>query len=177
MRNKLVLGALALGVVSLAACASSGAPGAAATPAASTAPLTEPGWSNCGSGGIDTVFASVAPVYRKCEVDRPALAIDTTFVPRGLHSPAQSCLSAVVEFVVDKNGIPLRQPVKVVQTNSLDFARVLLHSISRWRYQPAMKNGHPVRQLVRIEAAARPGPVLGPPQNPASYANIGPTIC
>ena len=53
------------------------------------------------------------------------LAIDTTFVTRGLATPAQSCPSAVVDFVIGKNGLPLPEPMKVVKTNSLDFARVL----------------------------------------------------
>ncbi|MDE3152955.1 MAG: hypothetical protein KGL93_11970 [Gemmatimonadota bacterium] len=166
----------------LGACATSAAVstgGGAAAPASNmlVGQSSGTGRGDCSPEKIDAAFAKVGPVYRRCEVDRPALAIDTTFDTQGFVTPAQSCVSAVIDFVIGTNGLPLRQPVKVVETNSLDFARVLTHSISRWRYQPALRDGKPVQEIVRLQAAAQIGSMAGPPANPNSYANIGPSTC
>ncbi len=182
----IVCGASLVGGALVAACASSSAATstAAGSGASSPAPVTKLASrrapSGCTMPAADTTFASVEPVYRPCDVDQQALPLDTTFDAQGIGLPIQSCLSAEVEFVIGKNGIPLYQPVKVIKSNSLDFTRVLLHAISRWRYQPALKDGHPVRQLEQVQAAAQVEPSnipAGPPSNPNSDANIGPTTC
>ncbi len=176
MKAGIVLGAAALAVAA-AACASTGSTASGGAAPVASLGTGAYGAAECSPATVDSVFASVAPVYRNCDVNRPAMARDTSVFLNDLPPQGQSCLSAVVEFVVGANGLTLPQPTKIVQTNSPAFARALLRSVERWRYVPAERNGKPVRQLIRLEAATRATSALDPPFNPNSFANVGPTTC
>jgi hypothetical protein len=93
------------------------------------------------------------PVYRDCEVDRRARP--PARLPRMNYTPSgqQSCLSAVVEVVVDSTGRPLPATARVVRSTDPTFALAVLNSLAEMRYRPARKGGQPVAQLVTYSSA------------------------
>ena len=67
----------------------------------------------------------------------------------------QTCLNAVLEFVVEVDGQPNAKSARVIKTNDEGFARNLVRRLGRARYRPAERNGEKVRQLVRDTFAIR----------------------
>ena len=145
-----------------AACASSGAKGGRR--------------AACDLSPSDSVFALVQPVYRDCSVDREARFLNNggsrpDYQPETMRS---ACYSADLAFVVDSTGRPEQQTAKIVRTNDRGFAEAVLATIAVWRYEPAMRNGVRVRQIVTthqamatavvVVPAGTPHPV-GPPSN------------
>lgn len=126
---------------------------------------------------VPAEFALVGQsVYRDCEVDRKARP---SSAPRLRYTPSggQRCARAVVDVVVDSTGRPLSGTARVVRTTDASFASAVIANLDLWHYQPAMKDGRPVSQLVRIEqglnvvtvvvpAGTPPGSVR-PPRRPA----------
>jgi hypothetical protein len=55
-----------------------------------------------------------------------------------------------VEFVVDENGVPVASPVRLVRSTSSEISQALLRGVPDLRFAPALKDGEPVRQLVRF---------------------------
>jgi TonB-like protein len=90
-------------------------------------------------------------VYRDCGVDRTAKPPDT--VPPLKYTPSgrQSCGHVTVEFVVDTTGKPLRETARVARAADPAFTAAVLNSLDDMRYQPALKDGRPVPQLVRFD--------------------------
>ncbi|HVB32197.1 MAG TPA: hypothetical protein VNE60_11770 [Gemmatimonadaceae bacterium] len=126
-----------------AACASSGAAPAVGAERA------------CTPVSVDSAFAALAPVYRDCDVDRPATVASTGARPDLRPQLTQQCMSAELEFVVDERGRPLPDPVHIVRTNSREFAQALIDVLPSWRYTPAEKNGEAVRQVVRLQQSVQ----------------------
>ena len=93
------------------------------------------------------------PVYRDCEVDKraraPARPPRVNYTPSGQHS----CLSAIVEVVVDSTGRPVPATARVVRSTDPTYAAAVLNSLAEMRYQPARKDGQPVAQLVTYGSA------------------------
>jgi hypothetical protein len=138
---------IGVAAVLAAACASSGAaPSAAAAPA----PTGESG-AACSPATVDSAFSKLGTVYRNCDVDRPAKALDSPVRPRLTGITLRRCMSADIEFVVDSNGHPIPDPVKVVRTTSPDFAALVRSTVAQQRYLPAVKDGKHVQQLVLMK--------------------------
>lgn len=93
-------------------------------------------------------------VYQECAVSTGARQVSTP--PRLDYTPnvVRSCLSAVIEFVVDSSGMPRPETAKIVRTNDMGFANAHLSKLSQYKYAPAKKDGLPVAQLVRMEQKA-----------------------
>jgi hypothetical protein len=94
-------------------------------------------------------------VYRYCAVDRRARLssrpIPYSYVPlAGRHR----CSRASVDVVVDSTGRPIPETARIVRSTDPNFALAILQSLESARFEPAIKDGQPVAQLVRIESAA-----------------------
>lgn len=141
---------LLLATLGALACASAG--GAAAQRSA------------CGLRPSDSSFAAAGHVYRDCGVDTKAQAVNPSaridFQPstRGVTN----CYSAEVEFVVNAAGFPEVSTARVVRANDPSFGEAVLAAVRTWRYQPAIKNGQPVRQIVDERRAAQTAVVVVP---------------
>lgn len=117
--------------------------------------------SSCPLQAQDSVYLAAGPVYRDCAVDRKA---EPTAHPRPAFTPnpAQSCYSAEVEFVVDATGVPEPGTAHVVRSNSRDFAEALTAVVPQLRFQPAMRDGIAVRQIVEFMQMAATGSAVTP---------------
>jgi hypothetical protein len=101
----------------------------------------------------DSVYASsTGPVYRDCAVDRRATLTNTDVHPQGAVAPGapgpDRCYSVEMEFVVDAHGRPEVNTARIIRTNDQSFADAWLKTLPAFRYEPAMRNGVPVRQIV-----------------------------
>lgn len=132
---------IALGVVCVlgAACATAGH--GRATP--------------CELYASDAVFARGSAVFRDCSVDRPARFLSNGGLrPDFSPSPMRSgCYSADLTFVVDSTGHPEIQTARVARTNDTRFAEAELQTLGAWKYEPAIRDGRPVRQIVTAHQA------------------------
>jgi hypothetical protein len=102
----------------------------------------------------DSSLLRRGPVYRDCEVDRPAkvlTAMRPDFQPQSDGSRASRCFSAELEFVVDTLGWAEPTTVRRVSGNSQPLAEAMVNAIATLRYEPAMNESHLVRQLVRYK--------------------------
>jgi len=146
-------------VVSAAACASAG---------------RSPSPVRCVPSELDQAWLAGGAVFRACEVDRPARflnpAVNIDFQPP-LPPLVQSCFAALINVVVDTDGTPEAATARIARTNAPVFARAVLASVPDWRFQPALKNGVAVRQVVSVNRAVsvsvvitgHPGAVPMPP--------------
>lgn len=132
--NRLVMSAIALALCS--ACAAKRA-----------APRT------CDAVPLEFSLAGET-VYRDCAVDRRARPSS-----RPIHygyrplASGQRCAHAIVDFVVDSTGRPIPETARVVRATDPNFGLLVLQSLESARFEPAIKDGQPVAQLVRIESA------------------------
>ena len=133
----------------------------------------------CDLSGSDSVFALFGPVYRDCAVDRTAHLLNTQIHPDYRPTnPRPMCYSADLEFVVDSTGRPEVPTVRVVRSNDQGFAESVLAMVRAWKYDPALRDGRPVRQIVTshqvmavvvVRVPAGAPPPSGPPsQRPPS---------
>ena len=104
----------------------------------------------CELSDRDSAFAVGGPVYRDCAVDRAArlLAIDRhpDFRPTG--TPRTTCYSADLEFVVDSTGKPETRMARIVRASDQGYAESVLATLNSWKYEPAVRDHRPVRQIV-----------------------------
>jgi hypothetical protein len=120
-------------------------------------------------------FQSYEVLYRACAVDerarfaaRPNLQLDFSRV-QPLIADQAGCYQAKYEFVIDANGMPLGNSVRLVRTNSQSYASVVRESIGTFRFKPARKNGIPVPQLyeydfkMKYAVSSRTGPARRAP--------------
>lgn len=104
---------------------------------------------SCGLDASDSLFAAGGPVYRDCSVDAKAQPITPNARFDFLRPPGgPQCYSAQVEFVVSATGYPEMRTARVVRATDKSFGDALLTAVGTWRYRPAIKDGHPVRQIV-----------------------------
>ncbi len=168
MRSPTMYLLAALGTAVLGACASSG------TAAGNS------GNRGCVPAQLDSTYAALAPVYRNCDVDVQARAMNTDVRPESHPGADLSCMSAVVQFVVDENGRTVPQTAKVVSTNSHGFAQAVLDALPAWHYRPATKGGQPVREVVQLKKMVLTKdvmiPVTGAPRQPSPF-NLPPADC
>lgn len=156
------IGCLMIGCIA-AACAHGG--GGAAT--------------DCLLTQADSIHLQSGPVYRDCAVDRvarlsePSVRVD--YRPTGRPRPGSvECHYAEVHLVVDASGNPELETARLGSTNERGWGQAVLASVRNWKYEPAQKDGKPVRQIVRerrtaalVVAAVRSGQAAGSPPLPA----------
>ena len=143
----------ALGVIITAAC---------------SAATRGSGAARCAPQEIDSSWTVGGPVYRACEVDRAA-RWENTYTRPPDYTPTRGCETAVLDFVVDERGVVDLTTVRTQRSNSLELVEALVASLGRFRYRPAMKNGVPVRQVVRLPiAVAMTRVMVGLPGPPAA---------
>jgi hypothetical protein len=98
------------------------------------------------------------PVYRACGVDRPARA-PRTLPPLHFRSSSPNCAKVVLQVIVDGGGRPAQGTVRVLRADDTDLAAQVVESLGDMLFQPALKNGAPVPQLVLFERGVRGGTV------------------
>jgi len=122
----------------------------------------------------DSGFVGLRPVYMDCGVDRPARFMSTDVHPDFRpEMRATACYFADLEFVVDSLGRPEVATARVVRSNYEPFGTAVLQTLQAWKYEPAMRDGKTVRQIVATHQTAAsmivvtksPGP---PPAGPPS---------
>jgi hypothetical protein len=155
------IGCLMIGCI-VAACAHGG--GGAAT--------------DCLLTQADSVHLQSGPVYRDCAVDRGARLSESSvrvdYRPTVRLRPGSvDCYYAEVHLVVDASGNPELETARLGRTNEPGWGRAVLASVRSWKYEPARKDGEPVRQIVRERRTAalaltvvRSGQAAGSPPPP-----------
>ena len=121
------------------------------------------------------MFRSGTPTYAACEVDRAATMIGRPqLMSTGSSTSATppACVHAEVEFVVDERGHPRTDRIRAVRYNSTEFLNEVKGVVSTLRYEPAMKDGQRVPQVVRFgltrtTAVVRVPAGSGPPAMPS----------
>ena len=111
----------------------------------------------------DSTFAGTTSLYRACAVDRPARFL--SYGPRPDFRPESStpaCYFADVEFVVDSTGRPEVSTARVNRSNHAKFADTVLATLKGWRFEPAMRDGKTVRQIVASHETVATGTVVVP---------------
>jgi hypothetical protein len=106
----------------------------------------------CSVTAVDTLHYGSAQVYRDCDVDQPATK-KRGLSPSYMFSGDSSCVTADVEFLVDESGQPVIETARVIAASSARFGEASIRGLKNWRYDPARKDGVPVRQVVRERVA------------------------
>jgi hypothetical protein len=119
------------------------------------------GRAPCVLSAADSAFLARGPVYRDCAVDRAAHALSTNPHPDFNGDGVSGCFTADVEMVVDSLGRPEAQTAHVVRTSDKRFGDAVVATLSFWKYEPALLDGQPVRQIVleRLKASVGARPV------------------
>ncbi len=121
----------------------------------------------CGLRASDSVYAATGPVYRDCAVDSKAsLLVANQRIDFQPPRAATACYSADVEFVVDANGSPEMQTARIVRSTDQSFGQAVLTAVAGWRYKPAEREGHRVRQIVEDRRMAQSVIVAVPAGSP-----------
>jgi hypothetical protein len=133
----------------VSACASAGAkPGAHRT--------------DCGLTDSDAIFAVGGLVYHDCAVDRAAHLTASNHPDFRPPTTNTACYSVDIEFVVDTAGRPETETARVVSTTDQPFAQSVLASLKDWKFNPAIRDGMPVRQIMSSHQAMQVGRVTVP---------------
>lgn len=132
LKSWIVTGMLLVSSLIAAACASAGGPRLA----------------NCDAEPGDSVFAAGGPVYHDCAVDRKATLSNRPTIDFRPATVGNACFSADLQFVVGANGRPETATARVIRSTNQAFADAVLQSLGSWRYDPAVRNGEPVREIV-----------------------------
>ncbi len=118
----------------------------------------------------DSTMLLGGPVYRDCEVERPARMRSTDFpidfTPTGV-APAGGCYRVAFQFVVDSMGRPETTTVTPLPGNDRVLEDAVLPGLPQLRYQAALLGGARVRQIVvyrrAVQAIMRVNPTEGEP--------------
>jgi len=130
----------------------------------------------CDSPRPDSLVRATPPIYRACDVDKPARLHDAApalnFYPERETGPRGQCYSASLEFVVGQDGAPEMDAVTPRNGSSPELQAVLRAQLSKLRYDPGLIAGFAVRQLVVYSRTlwmrvTRASPVN--PQHPFAY--------
>jgi hypothetical protein len=95
----------------------------------------------------DSAHVGDLPVFRACEVDRPA-RLRRSSPPRVEFPEDVHCLTADLAFIVDAQGTPIVSTAVVLSATTPEFAFAMLKAIAGWEYVPAQRAGSDVQQLV-----------------------------
>ena len=130
-------------IASVVAAACAGAPPRTAAERAASCPLTQADSAFLGRGG---------PVYRECAVDTKAQLIPTS--TRGLNFTPQrngpNCYAVDLEVVVDTLGKPEVETAHIIRATDRAYADAVLANVVSWRFEAAMLNHRPVRQISQV---------------------------
>lgn len=127
---------LVIGGVVLAACASAGA-------------RTEAASLRCAPIVADSLISG-EPVHPACGVTREARVVSTPMRPQYTPPAGLTCVSAVVQVVVDAKGNVIPRTARVVRASDPNLASAMLAALPNLRYDPATKDGAAVAQLASI---------------------------
>ena len=145
---------LTAGIVAVLGCASAGGGSGARR-------------AGCELGRSDSVFAATGPVFRDCAVDgKASLLVANRRIDFQPPRAVTNCYSAEVEFVVDTNGTPEMQAASIVRTTDQSFGQAVLTAVAGWRYKPAERDGHRVRQIVEDRRMAQSVVAIRPAGSP-----------
>lgn len=114
------------------------------------------GATRCQLTASDSVYLADGPVYRDCAVDRKAKISgrrNVDFTSAHVPTLGRRCYTVEVEFVVWPAGVPEAETARIVSSNDKVLERAVLASFPSWRYQPARREGMPVRQIVKERLA------------------------
>ena len=153
------MGLVVLGICTLGACATGGGPG---TPS-NGCPLRE----------RDSTFVAGGPVFRDCAVDVKARFVSGNQRPDFRPTAVRNdCYFADLEFVVSPSGTPETQSARIERTNDQGYADAVMATLGTWKYEPSMRAGVAVRQIVSehramstvvLRVPAGGSPPSGPP--------------
>ena len=105
----------------------------------------------CSGTPIDPLVV-VGPVYRDCDVDRPAQLRGSpplpVWTPRGADLVDGRCLKAEFQFVVDTLGAPDLSTLQAITASHAGYAEAVRATLAGLRHEPARLEGRPVRQIV-----------------------------
>lgn len=109
----------------------------------------------CTGEAPDSALMAAGPIYRDCEVDKPArrrggeprLSMSTT--PN--QAPRDDCYEVQLEFVVDTTGKPEQSTVIVRRSDMREMLEAVRQTVPELHYEPAQKDGKRVRQVVIYE--------------------------
>jgi hypothetical protein len=111
----------------------------------------------CSGDPADSAWVAAGPVYRDCEVDRKAELRGSEprlpYTPPATGSSSGRCYSAELEFVVSTAGEPELSTVRARPANDRDVEEAMRAVLPMRRYQPALLEERPVRQLVVYRVA------------------------
>ena len=108
----------------------------------------------------DSALLHLGPVYRDCDVDKPArlrtvdLPLDYNPTTGGLGT--SRCLRAEFQFVVDTIGRVEPATVRPGNSNDRGLENAVRGNLGQLRYEPAHKAGAKVRQVVVFARAVSP---------------------
>lgn len=110
------------------------------------------GVPKCDSPRPDSLARATPPIYRACDVDKPArlhdAAPELNFYPERETGPRGQCYNASLEFVVGQDGAPELDSVRPRKSNSPELQAALRAQLPKLRYEPGLIAGFAVRQLV-----------------------------
>lgn len=117
----------------------------------------------CTGTPVDPLVVA-GPVYRDCDVDRPARLRGTA--PQPAWTPSSSemvdgrCFRAEYQFVTDSLGVPDLTTLQAGSSNNLAYGEAVRATLGALRYEPALLEGRPVQQVVvyRQSVAIRVSP-------------------
>jgi hypothetical protein len=106
------------------------------------------------------------PVYRACSVDRAARPLGAT--PRVQYSPSGrvACFRATIDVVVDTLGRPVPSTATTIRSTDAGFLQALLTALEGRRYEPALRGGRVVPQIVRVDEVVERRVVIMPLDGP-----------
>ncbi len=112
------------------------------------------GTDSCEQVAADTARFGTQPVYRECAVNKPVKL--RKVVERKFDADlGLTCAAATLEFVVDANGRANPTSARVLTTNAGEFAKLLIASLEKWRFNPAELDKQSVAQLVVMDHSQR----------------------
>ena len=146
----------------------------------------KPKLPRCTGEPADSAALLQGPVYRDCEVERPAQLRSSDFpidfTPPGGGTPmgggGGACYRAGFQFVVDTLGRPEPATIRPTPGNDRALEDALRPGLFQLRYEPARKAAQRVRQIVvykrAVEPIVRVNPTEGEPIGlPATRATGG----
>jgi hypothetical protein len=122
----------------------------------------------CDRSDQDSTSVAHAPLFLACAVDKPARLreqlLRSDFNPQ-LYDRA--CYSATLSVVVDASGMPEPGTVRIIRYTNRAFADATLATVPGFRFEPAVRAGTHVRQIVEWSTSLtvrRVGPSESPLQ-------------
>ena len=110
--------------------------------------------ASCPEVSEDVARFGRQPVYRECAVSKP-VKTRKVVEPKFETSGTLTCLVARLEFVVDASGKANLTSARVLESNSDAFAKSLIGSLEKWRFDAAELNKEKVAQLVVLDHSQR----------------------